>query len=330
MNVAIGIDIGGTNTVIGFITKNGNCIHEEAIKTKSFKSAEQLVTTLCDKIKLAAAHLKEKIELVGIGIGAPNGNYYNGTIEFAPNLPWNGVINLSKLFSKHFSIPIAVTNDANAAAMGEMLFGGAKGIDNFVVITLGTGVGSGFVINGDIVYGHDGFAGEVGHVVIDPEGRDCGCGRKGCLETYASVTGIVRTAHIYLGKSTRKSILRDYSSNQLSGRIITEAARNGDELALEIFDYTAQKLGFCLANMVAISSPEQIIFFGGLAKAGDLLLKPTKVNMEKNLLNIFQNKIILKTSALDQNASVIGAGALIWKEIELTSHTASYVPISLN
>jgi len=330
MNVAIGIDIGGTNTVIGLITKNGNCIHEEAIKTKSFKSAEQLVTTLCDKIKLAAAHLKEKIEVVGIGIGAPNGNYYNGTIEFAPNLPWNGVTNLSKLFSKHFSIPIAVTNDANAAAMGEMLFGGAKEVDNFVVITLGTGVGSGFVINRDIVYGHDGFAGEIGHVIIDPEGRDCGCGRKGCLETYASVTGIVRTTHVFLGKSARKSKLRDYSSNQLSGRIITEAARNGDELALEIFDYTAQKLGFCLANMVAISSPEQIIFFGGLAKAGDILLKPTKVYMEKNLLNIFQNKIILKASELNHNASVIGAGALIWKEIELKSHTKSYVPISLN
>ena len=328
--VVAGIDIGGTNSVIGLIDKEGNCIFEEAIKTKTFKTAEQLVTALCDRIKLATSSLSDKCAIAGIGIGAPNGNFYNGTIEFAPNLPWKGVINLSKLFAKHFSIPIAVTNDANAAALGEMLFGSAIGLKNFAVVTLGTGVGSGFVINGEVVYGHDGFAGELGHVVIDPQGRDCGCGRIGCLETYASVTGIVRTANISIGKSSQKSVLRAYPSDKLTGRIITEAARDGDKLALEIFDYTAQKLGFSLANMIAISSPEQIIFFGGLAKAGDLLLTPTKKYMEQNLLNIFKNKVTLKVSELDRNAGVVGAGALIWKELEKTSQTESYVPISLN
>lgn len=320
-DIAIGIDIGGTNTAIGIIDRDGNSMFETSISTTSFPTPEALVAEIYHVINQQLMQWENGYALRGIGVGAPNGNYYSGTVEYAPNLHWKGVVNLHKLFGQHFSVPCFVTNDANAATIGEMLYGNAKGMKNFVMITLGTGLGSGFVSNGTLIYGDDGFAGELGHVVINPDGRDCGCGRKGCLETYVSATGIVRTAHIMLAKHTQPSILRQLSGEELTGKAITEAAREGDPLALEIFDYTARKLGFAIANTVAITSPEAIILFGGLALAGDLIIKPTHKYMEQNMLNIFKNKVQLLGSGIqDRNAGVLGAGALVWQELEKKVH----------
>ena len=310
MKVAIGVDIGGTNTVFGLVDEQGNCLVQQSIKTKDFPDPENFVAVLSAKLKELIASEKN-LTIIGLGVGAPNGNYYTGTIDFAPNLNWKGVVPLVQLFEKHFSFPVVLTNDANAAAIGERIYGAAKGIDDFVMVTLGTGLGSGFVVNGNLVYGHDGFAGELGHTIVEKNGRVCGCGRKGCLETYASASGIVRTAKEFLVNSS-ESLLVDVE--EISSKSIADAALKGDALALEIFDYTAEKLGFSLANTVALTSPKLIVLFGGLAQSGDLILKPTKKYMEAYLLNIYQNKVAIFPSKLKaSDAAILGASALAWQ-----------------
>jgi len=309
--VAIGIDIGGTNTVLGMVSRNGKILEKTSMPTNADKPAAELFERIYNEIKILNL---EKYKLKGIGVGAPNANYYSGCIETPPNLSWENV-NVIDLLSKYFDIPIALTNDANAAALGEMLFGVAKGMKNFIEITLGTGLGSGIVVNGKLVYGHDGFAGELGHVIVKENGRKCGCGRKGCLETYASATGIVTTVFELL-KNSNDSVLKNYSSEKLNSKIIFEAAKNNDKIALEAFDFTAKILGKAIANAVAITSPEAIILFGGLAKAGNLLFPFVKKYMEENILNIFKNKVKILPSGLEESdAAILGSAALIWEEI---------------
>lgn len=317
MDIVVGIDIGGTNSPFGITTRDGKELARGELKTKEYKTAEIFSKEISSQILSELNKLNSKYTLIGIGIGAPNGNYKNGTIEFAPNLNWDGVVNLIKLFNQYFDVPVYVTNDANAAAMGEHYYGKAKNMKDFIVITLGTGVGSGFVANGDLIYGHDSFAGELGHTIIVDEGRDCSCGRKGCLETYASVSAVVRTANILLSESSTDSILRKLPSDAITGKVVTDAARSGDTLALEIFDYTAKKLAFSLANAVALTSPEAIFLFGGLAKAGDVLLAPTRKYFENYLLNLYKGKIKIEVSSLtESNAAILGASALVWNEID--------------
>lgn len=314
--VAIGIDVGGTNTVFGFVDNEGTLVYESSIPTNSHEKADLFFDRLFKKIDEDFKKFNARYELAGIGIGAPNANYYRGTVEQAPNLNW-GFVNVLEIIKKYSPLPSAITNDANAAAIGEMLFGAAKGMNDFVVITLGTGLGSGIVVNGELVYGADGFAGEVGHTIFDPHGRMCGCGRKGCLEAYASATGIRRTVFELLGTTVTPSELRQVNFNQLTAKDIADAANRGDKLALEAFDFTAQVLGLKLADTVAYLSPEAIILFGGLALAGDLILEPTKRYMEENMLNIFKNKVKILPSALPgAHAAVLGASALIWNELE--------------
>lgn len=310
MKVAIGIDIGGTNTVFGLVDEQGNCLVQKSLKTKDYSKPEDFVAVLSAELKeLIASH--KNISVIGMGVGAPNGNYYTGTIDFAPNLNWEGIVPLAQLLQEYFTFPVVLTNDANAAAIGERIYGAAKGVEDFVMVTLGTGLGSGFVVNGELVYGHDGFAGELGHTIVEKNGRECGCGRKGCLETYASASGIVRTAKEFLEKSNN-SLLADVK--ELSSKSIADAALKGDALALEIFDYTAEKLGFSLANTVALTSPKLIVLFGGLAQSGDLILKPTKKYMEAYLLNIYQNKVAIVPSKLNaSDAAILGASALAWQ-----------------
>ncbi|MCX6170310.1 MAG: ROK family protein [Ignavibacteriales bacterium] len=316
--IAIGIDVGGTNTVFGFVDQEGNCIYESSIPTHSEQNANQLFERLFLNINNDFKKFSAEYKLVGIGIGAPNANYYNGTVELPPNLNW-GKVNVIELVKKYSSLPAAITNDANAAAIGEMLFGAAKGMKDFIVITLGTGLGSGIVVNGKLVYGADGFAGEIGHTIVDMNGRECGCGRKGCLETYASATGIRRTVFELMGTTNIPSGLRGISFNQLSAKDIADAATRGDKLALKAFDYTAKVLGLKLADAVAHLSPEGIILFGGLALSGDLIFLPTKHYMEEFMLNIFKDKVKLLPSALPgAHAAVLGASALIWNELNKT------------
>ncbi|MEJ5352033.1 MAG: ROK family protein [Melioribacteraceae bacterium] len=316
IKVMIGVDIGGTNTKFGFVDKNGKCYFEKSIPTKAEEKSEQLFKRLFLEINRANKKFVNKLELAGIGIGAPNANYYKGTVEQPPNLNW-GTVNVIQEIKKYSSLPSAITNDANAAAIGEMLFGTAKGMKNFVVITLGTGLGSGIVVNGKLVYGADGFAGELGHTIVDPNGRQCGCGRKGCLETYASANGIKRTAFELMASTSIPSKLRSIPYEKLTSKDIYNAAKKGDKLALECFDVTARILGFKLADTVAYLSPEAIILFGGLAVAGDLLIKPTKKYLEENLLNIFKNKVkILQSALIKKNSAVLGAAALMWNELE--------------
>jgi glucokinase len=312
IQLALGIDIGGTNTRWGLVNQKGTVLLEGNLPTKNYPSAQTLAEATAQIIKAELTNYPE-YTLIGIGIGAPNGNYFNGTIEHTPNLDWKGIVPLQELFEAHFAVPIAVTNDANAAAMGEMLFGVAKGLKDFVVITLGTGLGSGFVVNGKVLYGHDAFAGELGHTIIELAGRECGCGRQGCLETYVSATGIVRTARLFLDQNQSSNTLLK-NDDSLTGKLITEAAQKGDVLALAIFDFTAQKLGLSIANMVAITSPSAVVLFGGLAQSGDLLAAPTKRYMEAYMLNIFKEKVQLLSSAVPQNhAAVLGASALGFK-----------------
>ena len=255
----------------------------------------------------------EKIK--GIGVGAPNGNYYTGDIEFAPNLPWKGVVHLAEMFEKRTGIPTALTNDANAAAIGEMTYGAARGMKDFIMITLGTGVGSGIVINGQMVYGHDGFAGELGHVIVRREnGRLCGCGRKGCLETYCSATGVTRTAREFLESRTDESLLRAIPAEAITSKDVYDAAVKGDKLAQDIFDFTGTILGEALADFIAFSSPEAIVLFGGLAKSGDYIFKPIQKAIDDNVLPIFKGKTKLLLSELkDADAAVLGASALGWE-----------------
>jgi glucokinase len=309
-SVALGIDIGGTNTVFGLIDEHGKEHFNGSLKTKDFDHPADLALAI---FKETESPLMNH-HLAGIGIGAPNGNIHSGCIEFAPNLVWKGIVPLRDIFESQFKVTTTVTNDANAAAIGEMKFGAAKNLQDFILITLGTGLGSGFVSNGQLVYGHDGMAGELGHIIVEENGRLCGCGRNGCLETYASSSGFLKTAQELISKSTRNSLLHKIASNDLQGEDITKAAIEQDELALEVFDFTAEYLARGLATAVAITSPDTIIFFGGLAHAQQLLLNPTKIHLEARLLNIYQNKVKLIPSALlHRNAAILGAAALVWQ-----------------
>jgi glucokinase len=314
--VTLGIDIGGTNTVFGYVDRIGNCVFESSIPTNSHESAEHLFSRLKTKIDESYSKLSSSYKLSGIGIGAPNANYYKGTVELPPNLNW-GYVNILEIIKKYYDLPSAITNDANAAAIGEMKFGAAKGMRDFIMITLGTGVGSGIVANGDLIYGADGFAGEIGHTIYDPNGRQCGCGRKGCLETYASAGGIKRTVFELLANQIDESELRGISFNDMSAKMISEAACKGDKIALKAFNETGKILGIKLADAIAHTSPEAIILFGGLAASGELIFNPTKKYMEEYVLNIFKNKVKLIPSALKEgNAAVLGASALIWNELD--------------
>ncbi len=312
----IGIDVGGTNTVVGIVDKRGQIIKSGSIKTNKYAEVEDYLNELGDLIEELIANTATKDQIKGIGAGTPNGNYFTGSIEYAPNLRWKGVIPFAQLLEEKVGIPVALTNDANAAAIGEMTYGAARGMKDFIVITLGTGVGSGIVVNGQLVYGHDGFAGELGHVIMRRNnGRICGCGRSGCLEAYSSATGVARTAREYLElRPEVKTILREINPEDITSKDVFDAAMAGDELAKEIFKFTGDMLGEAFADFVAFSSPEAIILFGGLAKAGNLLMTPIQETMEKNLLDIYKNKVKLMFSELkESDAAVLGASALGWE-----------------
>ena len=315
IEVTLGIDVGGTNTAFGFVDIDGNCVAESSIQTQAHSSAADLFSRLHPEVEKLYKTVSDNYILKGIGVGAPNANYYRGTVENPPNLKW-GVVNVVEILKQYYDVPAAITNDANASAIGEMLFGAAKGMKDFFVITLGTGLGSGVVVDGKLVYGSDGFAGEIGHTVYDPNGRQCGCGRKGCLETYASATGIKRTVMELLANSNEDSALRNISYNDLESKMIYTSALAGDNIAKEAFEYTGKILGLKLADAVAVTSPEAIILFGGLALAGNMIIDPTKKSMEENLFHVFQNKVKIIPSGLPEgNSAVLGAAALIWNEI---------------
>jgi glucokinase len=312
---AIGIDIGGTNSVFGVVDKRGHIIAQGSIKTAVHKEINAYVDNLAAAVQDIITQVGGPSNIKGIGVGAPNGNFFTGCIEFAPNLPWKGLIPLAQMLSDRLQIPVALTNDANAAAIGEMTYGAARGMKDFIVITLGTGVGSGIVVNGQLVYGHDGFAGELGHTTIRrTNGRQCGCGRKGCLETYTSATGVARSAREFLSTRKEPSLLRNLNPDEITSKDVAEAAQQGDVIAKEIFEYTGQLLGEAFADFIAFSSPEAIILFGGLTKAGSLIFDPVKKHMEGNLLPIYQNKVKLLMSELkESDAAVLGASALGWE-----------------
>ena len=312
----IGVDLGGTNTVFGIVDKDGNVVCEGAIKTQEYTAVEDFVEAGCECLKPLIEKVGGIENIQGMGIGAPNGNFYSGTIEHAPNLPWKGVVPLADMFKKKLGVPVSLTNDANAAAIGEMTYGVARGMKNFIVITLGTGVGSGIVINGQLVYGHDGFAGELGHVTMvrGEEGRLCGCGRKGCLEAYCSATGVARTAREALSSADAESSLCEIPLDKITSLDVALAAEKGDELAIEIFRCTGEMLGAACADFAAFSSPEAFIFFGGLTKSGDLIMEPIKDAYDKYVLPIFRGKAkFLVSGLMDSNAAVLGASALGWE-----------------
>ncbi|MCF6351686.1 MAG: ROK family protein [Cyclobacteriaceae bacterium] len=314
--LVLGIDVGGTNTKFGLVNKQGEIIAEGSCKTKGHPQFKDYLAHLMANVEQVSNTIPS-YKLVGVGVGAPNGNYYRGTIEEATNLEWKGIVYFTEQLKDYFAdMPIILTNDANAAAIGEMTFGSARGMKNFIVFTLGTGLGSGIVANGEVIYGADGFAGEIGHTLVNVFGRTCGCGRKGCLETYVSATGIKRTVYKLLADYVCDSELRGVSFNDLSGHMITEAALRGDFIAQQAFEYTGRVLGMKLADTVAHFSPEAIFLFGGLVNAGDHLLKPAKYHMEDNMLRIFKGKVKLLVSGLqNKNAAVLGASSLVWKEL---------------
>ncbi len=317
-DAVIGIDIGGTFTKFGIIDREGKCLEESYINTNTHQSFDDYLKELVGAIEDKMKPLKNELSIKGVGIGAPNGNYYAGTIENAVNLNWKGVIPVVDKMKKYFpEVPIVLTNDVNAAAIGEMEFGGAKNMRNFIVIALGTGLGSGIVVNGQLVYGHDGFAGELGHVKVQRNGRDCGCGGKGCLEAYASATGLKRTVFQLLAERMIDSELKDIKFNDLTAKMISEAAHRGDAIALEAFEQTGKTLGRALADTVAHTSPEAIFLSGGVANAKDLITVPTKKYMEENLLPIFRDKVKILISQLpDMNVGLVGAAALAWNELK--------------
>ncbi|HZF64870.1 MAG TPA: ROK family protein [Chitinophagaceae bacterium] len=312
---AVGVDIGGTGTKYGIVDRNGNILFSGEISTRGHEQIETFIDELHENLFPLIEKGGGPGRMKGIGLGAPNGNYYTGTIEYAPNLPWKGIIPLAKIMSDKFRLPVVLTNDANAAALGEMMYGAAKGMRDFIMITLGTGVGSGIVANGNLIYGHDGFAGELGHTIIIPNGRyHEGTGKYGSLESYASATGVRLTTLEVLKKSKIKSMLRDLDPDAIDSKQVYEAAIRGDKLAKKIFEYTGKILGLALANFVMFSSPEAIILFGGLTKAGDLILKPTQTHMEANLIQVFQNKVKILVSHLKEaDAAILGASALVWE-----------------
>ncbi len=319
-SLVIGIDVGGQSSKLGVVDARGNILYQSVIsslQTDLSSYIEDLTTAIRDLIRLS----EKDGEVKGIGIGAPNGNYYKGTIEFAPNLKWaydeNGkpmVVFFAKMIQDIVGVPVAITNDANAAAVGEMTYGIAKGMKDFIMITLGTGVGSGIVIGGNVVYGHDGFAGELGHYTIIRDGRQCNCGLKGCLENYTSAMGVARTAREFLATRPDDSLLRKLDADKISSKDIYEAAKQGDALAIEIFHYTGKLMGQAFANFVAFSAPEAIVLFGGLTKAKEFLTDPIMESMNENLMNVWKGKIkILYSTLKDSDAAILGASALAWE-----------------
>ncbi|UII25675.1 ROK family protein [Fulvivirga maritima] len=312
--VIVGIDIGGTNTKYGIVSDSGEVLYQNKIPTQEHSDFNDFVIRLTDAINNGLDQLPGENQILAVGIGAPNGNVYRGTIEHAPNLPWKGIVPLVERVKEILQVPVMITNDANAAAMGEMIYGGAQNMNDFIVITLGTGLGSGIVCNGELVYGYDGFAAELGHVTINPNGRHCGCGRKGCLETYVSATGIKRTVYKLLADFMENSELRGISFDDLSTKMITESAHRGDIVAKAAYEYTGKILGSKLADTVAHTNPEAIFLFGGLSLAGDLIFEPTIRHMEANLMPIYKGKVkILPSQLQNQSAPILGASSLVSK-----------------
>lgn len=318
-NYVVGIDIGGTNTVLGIVDRDGKIVHTSAFDTADFcADAQEYIETLSQQILslIQKAHLEGQIE--GIGIGVPNGNFRTGTVENAANLPWKGVIPLRDMIAQRVGIPTAINNDANLATLGEMAYGAAQGLTDFIMITLGTGVGSGIVADGKLIYGADGLAGELGHMIVEREGRPCGCGRKGCLETYTSATGVARTARQMLSDRSDPSLLRGLDPQTLSSKDVCIAAQKGDALAVEVFEYTGKILGESLANFVTFSNPQAIILFGGLVSSGDLLMRPLRAAFEENLLSGYKGRVEVRASGLHANeAALLGAAAMGWKAAEI-------------
>lgn len=315
--VVLGIDIGGTNTVLGLVDEKGSCYLKDEILTEGHLPADSLINRLFDSFKEKFDSVQNVYELIGIGLAAPSANYFKGTVENPGNLNW-GYVNVVELINKYYDLPVSVLNDANAAAIGEMKFGIAKNFNNFIEITLGTGLGSGLVINGNLVYGQDGFAGEFGHTIVEENGRHCGCGRRGCLETYASAGGIIRTVFELLSIYRDESCLRDYSFSSLTSKLIYEAAMKGDKIANLAFEFTGNKLGKALSNCIAYLNPEAIILFGGLALAGNLILNPIRYHLEDSLLYLYKGKVKLLVSDLMNydNAAIMGAAAIVWHKIK--------------
>ena len=312
----VGIDVGGQTTKLGVVDARGTVLAQTVIRTDTYTDIAPYISELAVALNKVIADAGVEGKVKGIGVGAPNGNYYTGTIENAVNLSWGGTqtIEFSKLLSEAMNgLPVALTNDANAAAVGEMTYGAARGMKNFIMITLGTGVGSGIVINGDVVYGHDGFAGELGHVAaVRNNGRTCNCGKTGCLETYASATGVARTAREWLELSNEPSVLRNLDS--ISSKDVYEAAQEGDALALKIFEFTGKILGRSFADFIAFSAPEAIVLFGGLARAKEYLLKPIEDAMNANVLPLWKGKVKIVFSQLkESDAAILGASALAWE-----------------
>ncbi|MGD0278676.1 MAG: ROK family protein [Smithella sp.] len=317
INAVVGIDIGGTSTKIGIVDEHGKCLNINSINTRQYVDFDDFLKCLHGIIQDIIKSYQD-VNIQGVGVGAPNGNHFRGTIEYAPNLNWKGIVPLVKKFKKYFpDMPVVLTNDAKAAALGEMLYGGAKKMKNFVAITLGTGLGSGFVVDGQLIYGHNGWAGELGHVNVKKNGRLCRCGNRGCLETYVSATGIKRTFFNLLRKRSLKSDLWNVSFNELTSKMIYEEAKKGDAIALEAFAITGEVLGMKLSDIVAITNPEAIFVLGGLAQAGNLILQPTRKSLEKNLFPIFRGKVrILPSNLKRENAAVLGASALVWNDLK--------------
>ncbi|ATV31597.1 glucokinase [Prevotella intermedia] len=314
----IGLDLGGTNSVFGIVDQRGQVLATTSIKTQSYKIVEDFVDAGIEVLKPIIAKVGGISQIKAMGIGAPNGNFYRGTIENAANLVWahDSVVPLADMFSKRLGIPVGLTNDANAAAIGEMMYGVARGMKDFIMITLGTGVGSGIVVNGQMVYGSDGFAGELGHVIMvrGEEGRSCGCGRKGCLEAYCSATGVARTAREFLKKTKEPSLLRDINPEEITSLDVSIAAGKGDKMALDIFAFTGDMLGAACADFANFSSPEAFVFFGGLTKAGDLLMNPIKAAYAKYVLPTYRDNVKFLVSSLDDAAAaVLGASAIGWE-----------------
>lgn len=322
--VTVGVDIGGTNTVLGFIDNNGNFIEEFSFPTQASEGAEKFVVRLTNKINSIYAQYADKFILSGIGIAAPSANYLNGTIEDPANLKW-GHVDFVHMMKKNFDLPIIIVNDANAAALGEKTFGSAKEMNNFIILTLGTGLGSGIIIDGNILHGQDGLAGELGHTAIEPNGRECSCGKSGCLETYVSAKGMCRTVFYLLSMYNEETELRNINYNSLTSKKISELALKNDPIAIKAFNLTGEILGRALANFAASFSPQAIILFGGLAEAGELLLKPTRIHFEKNLLGIYKNRVKIMVSELQNGkAAVLGACTLVWKEIDKTHYSTGH------
>lgn len=315
--VTVGVDIGGTNTKFGIVDREGNVLFQSSISTQGFEEFSDYLKGLSAALRKGLAGLGSDHKLLGVGVGAANGNYYKGTIEHATNLKWKGIIPLAEMLKEEFNVPALVTNDANAAAVGEMVYGAAKGLKDFIVITLGTGLGSGFVSNGQLINGKHGIAGEVGHTTVNYTGRYCNCGKRGCLETYVSATGIRRSVYKLLADHLEPSELRGISFDNLNTKMITEAAKRGDVVAQAAFEYTGRILGTKLAETVVHTDPEAIFLFGGLSLAGDLIFKPTIKHMEANLMPVFRGKVkVLPSGLQDQAAPILGASSLVWNYLE--------------